>query len=120
MHLRLTFNSGAAFGLGAGLPSWAVLAGTGLIAVIIAIYAWRRAPDLPVPGRAALVCVVGGAVSNVADRAVDGAVTDYVHGGWLPAFNLADVLVVGGGIVFTLSHPAIRNFREQPARRVSR
>ncbi len=33
---------------------------------------------------AALVLILGGAVANLADRAADGVVTDYLHTGWWP------------------------------------
>ena len=33
--------------------------------------------------------------SNLADRAADGVVTDYLHTGWFPTFNGADVFITG-------------------------
>ena len=43
------------------------------------------------------------AVANVIDRAADGQVTDYLHTGWFPTFNLADVFVVTGAAVLVLA-----------------
>ena len=40
--------------------------------------------------------VAGGALGNLVDRAMDGRVTDYMHSGWFPTFNLADVGITLG------------------------
>ena len=48
--------------------------------------------------------VIGGALANVVDRAGDGRVTDYLHTGWWPTFNLADTFLVTGFIVIALLH----------------
>nr|WP_246535913.1 signal peptidase II [Nocardioides aquaticus] len=46
--------------------------------------------------------VLGGAVANVIDRARDGVVTDYLHTGWWPTFNLADTFLVTGFLVIAM------------------
>ena len=40
--------------------------------------------------------VLGGALGNLADRARDGSVIDYLDPSFWPAFNLADVAIVAG------------------------
>ena len=40
--------------------------------------------------------LVGGALGNLADRARDGAVTDFIDLSLWPTFNLADVAIVLG------------------------
>jgi signal peptidase II len=97
LQLRLTYNPGVAFSVGAALPASVVLTVTGLITTVLAVYAWRAGPTLPLLGRLGLAAVLAGAVANVLDRAVDGAVTDYLHTGWWPTFNLADVFITCGG-----------------------
>ena len=67
-------------------------------------YAWRRAPYAGWVERIAGGAVIGGAVANVIDRARDGVVTDYLHTGWWPTFNLADTFLVTGFIVIALLH----------------
>ena len=52
---------------------------------------------------AAFAAMLGGAVANLTDRARDGIVTDYLHSGWWPTFNLADTAIVTGAILFVLS-----------------
>lgn len=100
LQLRLTYNTGAAFSLGAGLPDGVILVVTAVISAAIAIYTWRIAPGASWTTRLGLVAVLAGAVSNLIDRADDGAVIDYLHTGWWPTFNLPDTLItVGGGVL---------------------
>lgn len=96
IQLRLAFNPGVAFNLGDTLPTWVLLGVTGLIIAGMAIYAWRSASSAPLVVRLPLAMVLAGAVANFVDRARDGVVTDYLHTGWFPTFNGADVLIVGG------------------------
>jgi signal peptidase II len=103
VDLRLLFNRGAAFGLGAALPTAIVVAVTGLLVAGVALYAWRAAPTLTRTGRVTLAVLLGGAVANFVDRGLDGVVTDYLHAGWWPTFNLADVAIVTGTGLFVLS-----------------
>jgi signal peptidase II len=92
-------NSGIAFGLFASRTTLVI----GVTAVAVALMVWffarsgRRHPLLPV----ALGLVLGGSVSNLADRIRLGHVTDFLDLAAWPAFNLADTfIVVGVGLVF--------------------
>lgn len=106
VQLRLLHNSGISFSMGSGLPAWVILAVTGLIALVIAVFGWRAAPTLPVLGLVGVSAVLAGALTNLADRAIDGAVTDYLHTGWFATFNVPDSLITLGvvalGIAFLL------------------
>lgn len=99
LDLRLAYNSGAAFSMGAGLPSWAVISVTGAITAGVAAFAWRSTSTGSRAMVTGLAAVVAGAAGNLIDRAGDGAVTDYLYTGWWPTFNLADVLITGGFVV---------------------
>ena len=103
LELRLTYNSGVAFSLGAGLPTAVVVAGTGLIAAVIAGYAWFTAPEIGLWGLFGLAAIVAGATTNLLDRAADGAVTDYLHTGWFATFNVPDALISVGAVVVAAS-----------------
>ncbi|OZM76448.1 signal peptidase II [Pseudonocardia sp. MH-G8] len=103
IQLRLLFNPGVAFSLGDTLPAWVVLSVTGLITIGLAVFAWRSTRTAPLPVRVALAAVLAGAISNFIDRAPDGVVTDYLHTGWFPTFNGADVLITLGAAALVLN-----------------
>jgi signal peptidase II len=69
-----------------------------------------RHPVLPV----ALGLVLGGSVSNLADRIRLGHVTDFLDVRWWPAFNLADTFIVVG--VLVLLATLVAADREPPRR----
>ncbi|MCX7643873.1 MAG: signal peptidase II [Rhodobacteraceae bacterium] len=110
-NLRMAWNEGINFGLaaGGGATRWV------LIAVALAISAWvivwvmrsgrRRKPSVLV----AAGLLVGGAIGNVVDRLLYGAVADFINmsccGIRNPyAFNVADVAIFLGavGLVFLI------------------
>lgn len=90
--LRVTHNSGIAFGVGAGLPPGLIAVITlAAIAALIAA-AWRGHLGGPVPAG----LIVGGGTANLLDRVGDGRVVDLFDLGWWPVFNLADVALTCG------------------------
>lgn len=103
-NLVLVWNKGVSFGLfpqGTAGGRWALI---GLSLLFVAVLAaWLRRPG---GARVAwgLGGVIGGALGNVADRLIHGAVVDFLDfhiAGWhWPAFNLADsAIVVGAGLL---------------------
>lgn len=103
LALQLAHNSGAAFSLGSGLPSWVVVTVTGLLTGVIAVITWRAVATTSRLLPAGLAAVLAGATANLVDRAGDGRVTDYLHTGWWPTFNLADVWITTGAAVAILA-----------------
>ncbi|WP_428480926.1 signal peptidase II, partial [Saccharomonospora viridis] len=103
LQLRLAYNPGVAFSLGATLPSWIVLTVTGLITAGLAVFAWRTARTANLATCLGLAAMLAGAVANLADRGIDGVVTDYLHTGWWPTFNLADALITCGAALLILA-----------------
>lgn len=93
-RLQVSYNTGVAFSLGDGLPTWAVLGLAGVVTagVLVAIVTGVIRPPVPAG------LVLGGAVANIVDRARDGAVTDFLWLGWFPTFNLADTAITLGMI----------------------
>ena len=92
--IRHVQNSGIAFGLFASATA-AVIVVTGIAVAWMLVYFARsgaRHPVLPV----ALGLVIGGSVSNLADRVRLGYVTDFLDFRYWPAFNLADSFIVVG------------------------
>jgi signal peptidase II len=90
--LHVVRNSGIAFGLGATAPSWVILTGTMVALMLVGLTVLREPHTSPMAGG----LVVGGALANVADRALGGSVVDLIDLGWWPAFNAADVFIVTG------------------------
>ena len=103
LHLLLVYNPAAAFSLGAGLPAWVVLGVTGVITAAVAFHGWRTAQTAPVTRRVGLAAILAGALANLLDRASDGVVTDYLHTGRFPTFNLAGTLITLGAGLLILS-----------------
>ena len=101
---RLGYNTGINFGLFAGGPEatrYLLIA----VALVISAWLWWWARN-GMTRRIALVsagAVIGGALANSVDRALQGAVIDFLNmsccGIENPfAFNIADVAIVGGAI----------------------
>lgn len=110
-HLNLTLlhNTGAAFSFLADAGGWQrwffIILGSG---VSIFIMIWLRklpkeqGPLLPL----SLSLILGGALGNVIDRAIHGYVIDFIdfyYGSWhWPAFNVADMAISVGALLFVL------------------
>jgi signal peptidase II len=105
-HVR---NTGVAFGLfaaGGHVPTAWVLSGLGLVALaVVSLYFWRTAAQHRLL-LVALALVLGGAVGNLLDRMMSGAVTDfvdvYVGTHHWPAFNVADSAISIGLVLMAL------------------
>ena len=96
VNLKLLYNTGVAFSLGADLAPWLVVAATATIVLAMAWYAVSTAPAMPALSRAGAAMVLGGGAGNLVDRLDGRGVVDYLHSGWFPTFNLADVVVTAG------------------------
>lgn len=113
LWLDLTFNSGAAFGLGTGVtPVIEVVAVVLVGALVIFSRRARRAGRL---SAAAVGLLVGGAAGNLADRVFrhvpghPGAVVDFIavarvgHHDWWPVFNVADAAITVGAVILAVA-----------------
>jgi len=103
--LRLVYNRGMLFSLGEGpdggigaLLIWLLwTAAVGLLCLLAA-----RTPAKKPMRLAGFACMIGGALSNGLDRALDGRVTDFLQLGPLPILNVADVaFLIGAALVIT-------------------
>jgi signal peptidase II len=91
-----TRNTGVAFGAleGGGLVV-AILIGASLALLVAYFVANREKPWLWLP----VGMLLGGALGNLADRAREGAVIDFIDPIAWPAFNVADSCIVVGVVV---------------------
>lgn len=99
LSLRLLSNPGVSFGLFAGSP-WPVTVVTAVMTAAFAIWFFRSRMEREY---LAIGCIVAGAASNLIDRLVNGAVTDFLSFGSpnapLFANNLADIWIALGVVI---------------------
>jgi signal peptidase II len=96
-------NPGAAFGMFSSLPDgWRefFLIAVNFIAMLLVLIYSLRLPLREWLSQLGLHMIFAGAIGNVADRFLQGTVTDFIlfrHEGWsFPAFNIADSAIVCG------------------------
>ncbi|KQQ92571.1 hypothetical protein ASF62_12020 [Leifsonia sp. Leaf325] len=116
VSLRLAFNPGAAFGLGAA--SGPVLA-IGILALLLVLTGWiisRLLRGSPLLGTLLLTAVAAGGWGNMSDRLtrgdgqfLSGHVVDFVAVDWFAIFNLGDVLTVIGMALWALTLVSVRS-----------
>ncbi len=104
LNLRMAWNTGINFGLlggDAAATRWVLIAVA--LGIVLFVLVWlRRDP----PGRAGLVAaglLIGGAIGNVLDRLMYGAVADFLNMSCCGinnpfAFNVADIAIFAGAI----------------------
>lgn len=97
VHVR---NDGVAFSAFGGKP-WIVV---GLITVALVALLWyfRSHADRPLVWLATGL-LFGGALGNIIDRVLDGAVTDFIKFSHWPAFNVADIAINIGVVVLIIA-----------------
>jgi signal peptidase II len=102
--LNVVWNTGVSFGLFRALPPFVLLGITG--GFVVGLLIWLYKNDQP-RERWALSLIIGGAVGNIRDRILYGAVFDfldfYVGPYHWPAFNLADSCIVVGVLLLIYS-----------------
>lgn len=104
LQLSRVHNYGAAFSVLQN-QRWPLVVLMAALSLAIIILLNTRKIRPPVE-RWALVCVVGGAVGNGIDRLLTGYVVDmfdltFIH---FPVFNVSDIFIVCGGIVFAVHY----------------
>ncbi|MFN8024507.1 MAG: signal peptidase II [Acidimicrobiales bacterium] len=105
LQWNLSYNTGMAFSRGQGLgPVIALLAV--LVVIVLVVGASHVQHRL---ARYAAGLLIGGAIGNLVDRLfrgdgwLHGAVVDFIDFQWFPIFNVADMGVTVGAVVFALA-----------------
>lgn len=83
--------------------SW-LLVGFGVVMTVALLGAWVHRRRGGWATHAGFTMLVAGALGNVLDRAARGHVVDFIHVRAWPVFNVADVLVVLGGVLLFGAH----------------
>lgn len=108
LNFRMAWNQGVNFGLfsnNGDLMRWALIA----LALIIAAWVgfWVRKEQSGMLGQISAGLLIGGAVGNVIDRLIYGAVADFLNMSCCGidnpfAFNVADIAIFAGalGLIF--------------------
>lgn len=119
-----TENPGAAFGvLAEGNPflrSVVLIGVSAAVLIFVAFALWGRGSFHAVLTRFGLSLILGGAIGNLYDRVLHGAVTDFIevyHGAWsFPAFNVADSAITVGAalLLLDLLRPRRKTVTEHP------
>ncbi len=99
-ELRFVENTGISLGLfqmDGDLGKYFLIAVTGAVSIVVAVWLWRATTGLL---RAGLGLVLGGALGNIWDRFEYGGVADFLHfylGDWsFYIFNVADAAITTG------------------------
>lgn len=112
LTIVLAWNRGISYGLfqqGTDLGRWFLVVISFAAAIWLWRWMWRSHDRLTV---LSLALIIGGALGNGVDRAVYGAVVDFVHFHWgnfsWYIFNIADVAIVVGvvGLLYESFRPA--------------
>lgn len=114
LNLRMAWNTGINFGLMSGdaaLTRWILIAVALLISGVILW--WVHRERLTMWQRLGAGLLLGGALGNVVDRLVYGAVADFLNMSCCGidnpyAFNVADIAVFAGAIGLVLA-PGVKN-----------
>ena len=91
-YLTHVQNRGAAFGLFPALSQIYLVIGV-LVSVTIAAYMIKNRSGVSRLVSVAMGLIGGGTISNLGDRALRGAVIDYLDFRFWPVFNIADIAI---------------------------
>ena len=117
MDIVLAWNRGISYGLfqqGTDIGRWGLVVISFVAAIWLGRWMWREQRRLTI---ISLALIIGGALGNGVDRAVYGAVVDFVHlhygnFSWY-IFNVADAAIVVG--VAALLYESFRSGADKPA-----
>ncbi|WEF24062.1 signal peptidase II [Paracoccus sp. S3-43] len=121
LNLRMAWNQGVNFGLMASdtdVTKWILIAVA--LAIVAWVWVWIWRSDAGAFARVAAGLLIGGALGNVIDRLLYGAVADFLNmslPGWQNpySFNLADIAIFAGAIGLVLVPQ--KKQPEKPARK---
>ena len=96
-NITYVLNPGAAFGILPNQRIFFVVAG--VLLLVCAIFFYGRIKKSERVLKFGVINLLSGATANLIDRIQSGLVTDFLHFGSWPVFNIADVAIVVGMFV---------------------
>lgn len=123
LNLRMAWNQGVNFGLFASQQGTMRLVLIGVaLAICIWVWVWIWRSNAGRLAQLSAGLLIGGAIGNVIDRLLYGAVADFLNmslPGWQNpySFNVADISIFAGAIGLVLMPQGRREAATQPARR---
>ncbi len=104
-NITLAHNYGAAFSflnIPGGAQRWFFTGISAVVSVVLIVWLWRLSKDEKWLG-IALALILGGAIGNLIDRAMQGYVVDFIqvyYKDWyFPSFNIADSAIFCGTVL---------------------
>ncbi len=105
-NITLAHNYGAAFSIlniPGGAQRWLLTGISALVSVFLIVWLWRLTKAENLLG-IAISLILGGAIGNLIDRAMQGYVVDFIqvyYDRWyFPSFNIADSAIFCGTVLF--------------------
>ncbi len=98
-QLKLVSNEGIAFSM--PFSKIPLIALTIAVLIFLIIYLTHKKTSLN--EQFAIILIFSGAVGNLIDRLVSGAVTDFLSFWTFPIFNFADIFITVGVVVFFMT-----------------
>jgi len=102
LKLELAQNTGTAFGFAQNSNMSMIITNLVVIIVVAKFYSFQN-KRLDKKMKVALPLILAGGISNLLDRIGRGHVVDFIHIEHLPIFNVADLYVIIGWVLFALS-----------------
>lgn len=100
LNITYTENTGLAFGIGRGYVNFLIVVNIVVLAIVLILAYTNKNFKI------GTILILAGGLSNLYDRILRGFVVDYIDITSIisfPIFNLADVFIVIGAILFVIS-----------------
>ncbi len=94
-QIAISHNFGAGFGIMQGQRI--ILVFVSFIAICLMVYYYKEADSAYL--QCSISLLLGGTISNLADRLTLGYVIDYIRLSFWPSFNIADAAITLGGVM---------------------
>ena len=101
LSFQLVFNTGAAYGILSNQQLPLLMMS---LAAIFALFLYQDEWAQSTPTQWALALIMTGGMGNFIDRLWMGSVTDFIQMHWIPVFNVADMCIFFGALIFIGSY----------------